>query len=58
MRITATNAYLIAAILIAFAVLLLIPVWGLLGATKGEAHAHAMTSIEHPDYFMWRLQEQ
>ena len=52
------RAYLITAFVIAFAVLLLVPLWHILGAVGGESHAHAMTSIEPPDYFAWRLAEQ
>ena len=50
--------YLITAFIIAFAVLLLVPMWHILGAVGGESHAHAMNDIEPPDYFAWRLAEQ
>lgn len=52
------TAYLIMAFVIAFGVLLLVPMWSALGATSGDAHAHSMTAIEPPDYFAWRLAEQ
>ncbi len=52
------TAYLIMAFIIAFAVLLLVPLWSILGAAGGDAHAHAMTDIEPPDYFAWRLAKQ
>jgi cytochrome c oxidase subunit 2 len=53
-----STVYLITAFIIAFAVLLMVPLWSALGATGGEAHGHAMTNIEQPDYFTWRLEEQ
>ncbi len=52
------TAYLVTAFVIAFAVLLLVPLWSILGAASGESHAHAMTTIEPPDYFAWRLEQQ
>ena len=52
------TVYLVAAFIIAFAVLLMVPLWSILGAKSGEAHAHAMDAIEAPDYFTWRLEEQ
>ncbi len=53
-----STIYLIAAFVIAFAVLLLVPIWYALGMVGGGGHAHAMTGIEPPDYFAWRLAEQ
>jgi len=53
-----STVYLIAAFVIAFCVLLMVPLWGILGVTGGDAHAHAMTSIEPLDYFTWRLAQQ
>ena len=52
------TVYLIVAFIIAFGVLLVVPLWQVLGMTGGESHAHAMTDIEPPDHFAWRLDEQ
>ena len=54
----APTRYLITAFVIAFAVLLLVPIWYITGMTGGGGHAHAMTSLEPADYFNWRLAEQ
>ncbi len=52
------TTYLIMAFVIAFAVLLLVPIWYALGMVGGGGHAHAMTAIEPADYFAWRLAQQ
>jgi hypothetical protein len=39
------TVYLIVAFIIAFGVLLVVPLWQVLGMTGGESHAHAMTDI-------------
>lgn len=50
--------YLITAFVIAFAVLLLVPLWYVLGAVGGEGHAHAVKEIMTRDVFTWHLKEQ
>lgn len=51
-------AFLVTAFIIAFAVLLLVPLWYILGAVGGEGHAHAVKEIMTYDVFSWNIKEQ